>query len=113
MNCLSSSQIHPHLVPGMEKVPESVGSLNVWRQYLRLHAGLVPACLWLVTSSPGWGLPTVPRRRIKELREAPGWLSCRLGRRQVSKALPSPGRPGGTTTGSQQAWPATQHIPAA
>lgn len=74
MDCLFFSQIHFHLVPGMEKVPESVGSLNVWRQYLRLHAGLVPACLWLVTSSPGWGLPTVPRRWIKELREAPAAL---------------------------------------
>lgn len=75
--------------------------LLVWRQYPRLQAGLVPACLELVTSSPGWGLPTVPRRWIKELREGPGRPSCGPGRRQVSKALPSPGRPGGTTTGSQ------------
>lgn len=83
------SQLHPHLVPGMEKMPVSVGSLNVcllvWGQYLSLQAGLVPACLWLVTSSPGWGLPTVPWRWIKGLREArgnphAGWAGGRSAR---------------------------------
>lgn len=51
--------------------------------------------LWLGHSHCG---PEVDQRAKRSL----GQPSSRLGRRQVSKALPSPGRPGGTTPAASE-----------